>query len=61
MAEKDPDALADELEQKADDMQRQSEELERETEDVAQDWKRKRADESVPGAPPPTDQEDEGD
>jgi hypothetical protein len=58
MSESDPDALADELEQQADDMARQSERLEGETKDVAQDWERKRADASVPGAPPPA--QDEG-
>jgi len=57
MSETDPDALADELEQKADDMQRASERLEGETKDVAQDWQRKREDESVPGAPPTTQDE----
>jgi hypothetical protein len=57
MPETDPEGLADKLEQKADDMERASERLERETDDVAQDWERKRADDSVPGAPPRSEDE----
>jgi hypothetical protein len=57
MAETDPEGLAEELEEKADDMEAASDRLERETEDVAQDWERKRADASVPGAPPPSEEE----
>jgi hypothetical protein len=57
MAEKDPDKLADELEDEADELERRSQKLKEETEDVAQDWERKRSDEGVPGAPPPPDEE----
>lgn len=57
MAETDPHRLADELEQQAGDMERASERLERETKAVAQDWERKRADDNVPGAPPPSKEE----
>lgn len=54
----DPQGLADELEQKADDMEQASHRLERETKEVAQDWERKRADDSVPGAPPRSEDEE---
>jgi hypothetical protein len=53
MGETDPKELADRLEKQADDLERQNRKLEQETEDVAQEWQRKREDESVPGAPPP--------
>jgi chaperonin cofactor prefoldin len=58
MVEKDADKLADELEQEADELEERSKNLKEQTDDVAQDWERKRSDESVPGAPPPTDDED---
>jgi chaperonin cofactor prefoldin len=59
MVEKDPDKLADDLEDEADELEERSKKLKEQTEDVAQDWERKRSDESVPGAPPPTEDEDE--
>ena len=59
MAETDPDGLADHFEEEADELEQRSKKLEEETDDVAQDWERKRADESVPGAPPRTEQEDD--
>lgn len=52
MGETDPEKLADHLEDEADDLERHRDELEQRTEDAAQDWQRKRADPSVPGAPP---------
>lgn len=58
MVEKDPDKLADELEEEADELEERSKKLEDETEDVAQDWERKRADDNVPGAPPPEGDEE---
>ncbi len=47
-----PEKLADELQGQADELQDKSADLEQEIGDVKQDWERKRADESVPGAPP---------
>jgi hypothetical protein len=58
MAETDHERLADELERQADELERHSEELRQRTEDAAQDWQRKRADQSVPGAPPPAEHEE---
>ena len=49
---------ADELEQELDEMEERSERLEDETSDAREDWERKKADSSVPGAPP--DEEDTG-
>jgi hypothetical protein len=54
----DPDRLADELEGQADRLQARSDELHGQIEDVRDDWERKRADESVPGAPPRQDGSD---
>jgi hypothetical protein len=59
MTEEDPGKLADSLEQEADELEQRSKKLEEQTDDVAQEWERKRADESVPGAPPPTDDEED--
>jgi hypothetical protein len=59
MAETDPGGLADQFEEEADELEQRSKKLEEQTDDVAQDWERKRADESVPGAPPPAEQEDD--
>ncbi len=57
MSEDDAGRLADELEQTADELERHSKELGEQTDDVRQDWERKRADESVPGAPAPPQDE----
>lgn len=59
MVEKDPDKLADDLEEQADDLQERSENLKERTEDVAQDWERKRSDPNVPGAPPRDEDEED--
>ena len=59
MAEKDPDKLADHLEEEADDLERRSEKLEEKTGDVAQEWERKRSDPNVPGAPPRAEDEED--
>jgi hypothetical protein len=59
MADMDPGKLADQLEDEADELEERSKKLKQETEDVAQDWERKRSDESVPGAPPPENDGDE--
>jgi hypothetical protein len=53
MGETDPEELADQLEKEADDLEGKNQELGQRTKHVAQDWQRKREDESVPGAPPP--------
>jgi hypothetical protein len=49
----DPHELADRREREADEMERRSQELESQVGDARADWARKRADESVPGAPAP--------
>jgi hypothetical protein len=51
--QEDPEKLADALAREADQLERDSRQLERRVEDTRQDWERKRADEGVPGAPPP--------
>jgi len=53
--EADHDSLARELEHEADRMGQRSEELGEEVEEVRQDWRRKRADQRVPGAVPPAE------
>jgi hypothetical protein len=53
------DKLADELEQEGDRLQQRSAELGDEISDVRDDWRRKRADEGVPGAPPPENEDHE--
>jgi hypothetical protein len=55
MSERDPEQLADELERSADELERHHRELDERAKDVREDWERKRADQSVPGAPPPDD------
>jgi hypothetical protein len=50
------DKLADQIEQEGDKMEQRSAELGDEISDVRDDWQRKRADEGVPGAPPPQGQ-----
>jgi hypothetical protein len=59
VAERDPFELADQQDREADDMQRGSEELERDVREAREDWERKRADDAVPGAPPPEEEGDE--
>jgi hypothetical protein len=46
---------ADELESELDDMDERVEELGGEIKDTREDWERKKADSSVPGAPPDGD------
>jgi hypothetical protein len=52
MSEQDHERLADQLEREAKDLQKHSDEIAQRAADVRQDWERKRADQSVPGAPP---------
>lgn len=59
MPERDPHKLVDQLEHEADELGRESRELQRDVEETREDWQRKRADESIPGAPPPA-KNDEG-
>ncbi|HEY2440453.1 MAG TPA: hypothetical protein VGI07_09490 [Solirubrobacteraceae bacterium] len=54
----DYDRLADELGADADKLEQENKRLEEKISDVRQDWERKRADESVPGAPPPVEDSD---
>lgn len=56
--ERDPDRLADKLHREADEMDARSGELGERIEDVRHEWEQKRADESVPGAPPRTEDTD---
>ena len=57
MTEHDAQQLGDELEREAEHMQSQNDRLGDEIHRVGEDWQRKRADESVPGAQPPQPQE----
>jgi hypothetical protein len=54
----DHEKLADELEHESDKLEQRSAELGGEISDVRDDWERKRADESVPGAPPRVEESD---
>jgi hypothetical protein len=47
-------------ERELDDMQERSDELEQEIDDAREDWERKKADSSVPGAAGDPDQAEEG-
>ena len=58
MSEQDPGELAEELEQQTDHLEHHSGEVKQQLEDAQEDWRRKRQDESVPGAPPPDPDED---
>jgi hypothetical protein len=60
MSDADPRSLADQLEREAEKLQRRSRELQDEVKGVGEDWERKRADQSTPGAPPPEPGDDEG-
>jgi uncharacterized protein YoxC len=51
--------LADELDEQVDKLAHESERLADEIKDVRDDWQAKRADPAVPGAVPPTEDEDE--
>jgi len=59
MAETDPGELADQLEEEADELDERARKLEEETDEAAQEWERKRVDPGVPGAQPPTGDEDQ--
>ena len=54
----DPERLADQLDADADDLQEKSEKLEDEITDTRRDWEAKRRDPGVPGAQPPSDEDD---
>ncbi len=58
MEETDPGKLADHLEDEAGDLEERNRKLGEETGEAAQEWERKRADPSVPGAPPRVEGED---
>jgi hypothetical protein len=55
------DKLADQMQQEGDEMKQRSAELGDEISDVRDDWQRKRADEGVPGAPPPEESDESED
>ncbi len=48
--------LAQQAEEEAEQLERRSQQLHEELGAVQEDWRRKRADSSVPGAPPPDDE-----
>jgi hypothetical protein len=53
MRDEDPIELAKQREREADRLEQHVDEVQSEIEKVRQDWERKRADQGVPGAPPP--------
>jgi hypothetical protein len=55
--DRDPEKLADELEQESDELEDRSRKLDGEISDVRSDWESKRGDPGVPGAIPPSDEE----
>ena len=57
----DPADLEREGQREADKLEGRSKELGQDIEDVDQDWKQKRADEAVPGAKTPHDEDDDSD
>jgi hypothetical protein len=54
MTREDPFELAQEREREADELERRSRELGSAVDETREDWERKRADDAVPGAPPPS-------
>ncbi len=56
--DEDHEQLADELDKRADELDERSDELAEEIEDTRTDWRAKRRDDTVPGAPPPPRDED---
>ncbi len=56
-SEPDPAELEKEGQREADKLEEPSKKLSQQVEDVSQDWKSKRSDEGVPGAPMPEDDE----
>jgi hypothetical protein len=54
----DHEHLANELARESDKLEQRSDELGDEISDARDDWKRKRADPAVPGAPEPTEESD---
>ena len=52
MPERDPEDLADQLEEEADRLQKESERLGEEVASTRKDWEQKRGDPGVPGARP---------
>jgi hypothetical protein len=53
-----PERAADRFIRETDDMEERSEKLHEGIDEVRQDWERKRADQSVPGANPPESEEE---
>ncbi len=60
MEEQEPQKLADELEHDTDRLEHRADELGNEIDDVRSDWKRKRNDSNIPGAPPEEEPERAG-
>jgi hypothetical protein len=61
MGDTDPQRLADRFEGEADAMEHQADKVQGAVEEARQDWQRKRADQSVPGAPPEPEERAEPD
>ena len=62
MAEQDPDERSRELKRETDELAREARKVQERIDETRQDWERKRADDSVPGAvPPQADEDDEAD
>ncbi len=55
MSDRDPRQLSDALEKETNELERESSELADQIDATRQDWERKRADDGVPGAPPPSE------
>jgi uncharacterized protein YukE len=53
----DFEAVEREMDEKAEEMEEREEELEEGIQKVSDEWERNRKDSSVPGAPPPEDEE----
>jgi len=60
-AEGDPDKLASELEHETDRLEQHAKELGEDIDEVRQEWKHKRNDPNIPGAPPDEEPSEEQD
>jgi hypothetical protein len=57
MTDDNPQELSDALKRETDELARDGREVKASVEETRADWERKRRDERVPGAPPPTGEE----
>lgn len=58
--ERDPFVLSDARDREADRLEERSRELEGDVKRTREEWERKRADDAVPGAPPPDEPDEDG-